>query len=819
MTLVGVIEAGEATALEEYLALKKRQFVKASGGDIGNEETISLRQDLSRLCGRIEAFLTDKEEQSDSHLVLGKVQSGKTAHMLGVVAALVNSSCSLVVLVSGVTGQLNRQTQRRLNKDIGNLPSVQVHVMPVPTIGELSRQDSQFISDLRTMVNRRIESTRVGSSRVANLPVLAMLENVHRVEALKAILEDLNGEFGSEFQVVIIDDEADQASPNGLARLGDETTIYGLLREIRQSGLRNCLLSYTATPQAVLLAAKTGALRPRHCCVLSVGKQYFGIEDVCKDIASNRLIKLTDVPAASQLTYPHSLREAFVDFLLLACIRRNSPELFFSCDENINRSTHDFIPESQSMQMLIHPSGRQRDHLKYHRWIKEIKVDIEQKLGYRVNSPDPEFVRRELQPAYERVLLRSEVPGGLLPLDIPPHWVENITAALVGSTGLIVVNADPTRPTEGVQMPDDDDKWSEKMQWILIGGDILGRGVTMPNLVSTYFLRSPKETNFDTLSQQMRFCGYRSRYKKFVYIYAPDVINKRFAEADVVDRVIYRYALKWDKENLDLVRFPPEVMHAQRGRSDIRPTRLNVLDSNIRSTTLNEVPFAATNILLPSVAVANAQLVVDLVKDKTVSFNSGETDWDIFEDVQLRDFEKLFTWHCCGSRDKTKLSSAKTLFDVELQEAGLAAVKKVIAFRGAGLVKKLAEVDRSEDWFSAKWTDNTAFRSLRIDSRMLLGQQTADEARGEWLRQLGNSDGPIPRWMIHGEMQYEGDPQRRLRDGVVTSRIGSCVIFVIEPVFVLSDTRSQGGKHLALGLELAILAPKDFSLSTWTVPA
>ena len=817
MTLVGVIEGGDASALEEYLDRKKRQFTKASGVEIGQEEIVNLRHDLSRLCGRIDAFLRDPTEEPDSHLILGKVQSGKTAHMLGVVAALVNSTCSLVVLVSGVTGQLNRQTQRRLNKDIGNLPSVPVHVLPVPTIGELNRPDSTFIRDLREKAKRRIDANRNGQNRVANLPVLAMLENVHRVEALKKILEELRVEFDQEFQVVIIDDEADQASPNGLARQGDETTIYALLRQIRESGLRNCLLSYTATPQAVLLAAKTGALRPRHCCVLSTGQQYFGIEHVCSDSAENNIIELNDVPTASQTDSPISLREAILEFLVIACLRRKAPDLFFSCDSRINDSGHVFIPESLSVQMLIHPSGRQRDHSRYHVWVKKIREDIENKLGYRAEDPDPTFVESELQPAYERVLLRSGVPRDVLPWSIPPDWIENITASLVGSTGVIVVNADSSRPTEGVYMPDDDEQWSEKQQWILIGGDILGRGVTMPNLVSTYFLRSPRQTNFDTLSQQMRFCGYRSRYKKFVYVYAPRDIIKRFREADVVDRVIYQYALKWDKENLDLKRFPPQVMHAQRGSSDLRPVRPNVLDSNIRTTDVRDVTFAAANVLLPTVAVANSRLSLKIIAGSNPSFTSSGTDWDCYTGLDDSMFEQLFEWRCIGDKDLAKLAAARTTFDVELQEAGLSRLPKVYAIRGTSLIQRIAQRIDPQSWFDQSLLDATAFRSLREGSRHLLGSITPSSARQAWIDQLGSLDNPTPSWIMHGEMQYEGDPQRRLRDAITTSGLGPCVIFLVEPVFVYSAPKRVGGEAVGLGLELAILAPKGYSLSSWTV--
>ena len=54
------------------------------------------------------------------------------------------------------------------------------------------------------------------------------------------------------------------------------------------------------------------------------------------------------------------------------------------------------------------------------------------------------------------------------------------------------------------------EQWNEGADaWVLIGGDILGRGLSIPHLVVTLFLRNPNEPLFDTSVQQMRFCGYR----------------------------------------------------------------------------------------------------------------------------------------------------------------------------------------------------------------------------------------------------------------------------------------------------------------------
>jgi hypothetical protein len=811
MTVIGVIEKNESTALEQYLVLKKNKFAKSSGTELGDLEVANLKTDLERLSNRINSFLSDSSEVRDSHLILGKVQSGKTAHMLGVVAGLVNSPCSLVVLVSGVTGQLTRQTQKRLTEDIGGLPKRPIHVLEVPTAGDLSKVNSTFIKDLMEKVDRRIRSTAGNKKGVANLPVLAMLENVHRVEALRQIIDSLFSKYGQKLNIVIIDDEADQASPNALASQGDESTIYGLLKVIRESGVRNCLLSYTATPQAVLLASRTGALKPRHCSVLSVGQQYFGIKSVTSDRFANRLIELSDVPSPNQVNAPDSLRSAFLDFLIIGCIRRLAPDHFFGCDEEINRVGHNSFPQSLSVQMLIHPSGRQKDHAKYHQWIKKIKDEIEESLGARVDDPDPQFINDELQPAYERVLKRSLAYNTVFPALIPTDWIMEITNILVGSTGLVVVNSDSNKPTDGVYMPDNDSDWERNDQWVLIGGDILGRGVTMPNLVSTYFLRAPKSTNYDTLSQQMRFCGYRSRYQDFVYVYAPKPIISRFKEAEIIDRVLFNYASNWDKKNIDLSRNPPEVVFAQRGRSSLAPTRPNVLDRNIIDTQLRDFVFIPERILYPEILQTNSNIVKRFRDGHVKAFSTG-TNWEVYLQVSDSDIEKIFDWQCNGSRDLSQKAAALIAFDKELEEAGLGDLPRVVAIRNGDLFSKILASDSAGTFFSEEMMSNVAYRSLLASSRRML---TSNGALGEWKNMFNRSTDSVPNWILNGEIGYEGDPQRRLRDKEITPQLGNCVIFAIEPVYVYSAPKPDGGEVIGLGVQLAIMAPKDFALITW----
>jgi hypothetical protein len=114
-----------------------------------------------------------------------------------------------------------------------------------------------------------------------------------------------------------------------------------------------------------------------------------------------------------------------------------------------------------------------------------------------------------------------------------------------------VVNSDKNKPGRQGAIPVSKSEWEEFKLWILIGGDILGRGLTIPQLTTTYFLRHPKNPNFDTVSQQMRFCGYRTNYAHFTYLFAENKTFGIFEVMDQIDSAIWRLAKKWDKERLN----------------------------------------------------------------------------------------------------------------------------------------------------------------------------------------------------------------------------------------------------------------------------
>jgi len=786
--------------LDDYLSLKSKDYVAASGPQLGKIDTDNLRNDIQRVIGRTTQFLTDPGIRQDSQLVLGHIQSGKTAHLLGVIAALVESRTCLCVLLSGVTGALNRQTQLRLQDDLESLPGHAVKAFPVPTEARLDQSD--VFSELHDLVARRVDVSRGATYRVMPpLPVLAVLESKARVASVSVIVDRFREEFGPDFTVVLIDDEADQASQNAKAKKSEESEIYRILKEIRAKDVRNCLLSYTATPQAVLLTSLDGSLRPRLCALTKTGIQYFGLNDLLSDELAKNRIPISDLPQSLPSPPPASLRRALIEFFLVGMIRRMKPSVFYSCDRRLRDYA---VPSLKSVQFLIHPSGRQVDHSIFYQWVKEINKDVVEKLGHGYAEPDVEFVNGELSGCYRELVSGLAGLESDLPLEIPDDWRNDLCASVSNSTRVLMVNSDKRSPTADEDMPSRAKDWEKSDQWILIGGDILGRGVTIPQLISTYFLRNPKSPQFDTLSQQMRFCGYRSRYSRFVKVWAPSDIFDLFKEMQQADSVLYRFARHWDETERDLKKYGGEIVFVQPGKKSINPTRPGVLDPSVKRTELREIVFQTKNYAVPDVCRSNSRVFLQEVLNVGVVDEESD-DWQIIEDVPREWFLEMFRRFEFSGSDSQRQSAVEVVLDPSLGELGLSALPIAVAFRSVREMTRISHGMMPETRVGAE-----------RGCRNLVTRALSGELMTIWEDHLRQSNSfRQAQWFDHVELvPVVGGTQRGVRDRL---NVSSC-LFSIELFDLMNSEVSQtksSGNHIGYGLGLSFLAPKNFKVDSW----
>jgi hypothetical protein len=281
-------------------------------------------------------------------LVLGYVQSGKTANFTAVISKAADAGYRLVIVLSGIDNSLRRQTQIRLNRELVGYADARLNAVRRPPIGRLWHQ---FTTEDRG------GDFRPGNANYAALqgsqPVLLVVKkNGTVLRRLHAWLDGAPHEVRAQLPTLVVDDEADQASVDTRGSYqSDEqqpdpeeyeapSRINGLIRELLGKFRRCCFVAYTATPFANILIPHDTTdprvgndLYPKDF-ILALPKPsgYFGAEDLFgrpDPGADVRLLGLDivravpdiDLVALDEGRVPESLEWAMLDFVLAGAAR------------------------------------------------------------------------------------------------------------------------------------------------------------------------------------------------------------------------------------------------------------------------------------------------------------------------------------------------------------------------------------------------------------------------------------------------------------------------------------------------------------------
>ena len=217
--------------------------------------------------------------RSRTGLVMGSVQSGKTASMLGVSALAIDNGIDIIVVLAGSRLSLWRQTYERLVQQLDsgedNAQKIKRRLLcPLPGIA-MSEQTLPLTTTYRlppAQVRQRL-------SQGKPLIIVAMkqTDHLHALAAsLRANVFSAVKELDRTVQMLVLDDEADDGSILDAIVESSQDPIYGRLKQIPRAianlwdppqgspeNLFSTYIAYTATPQANLLQEDHNPLAPR----------------------------------------------------------------------------------------------------------------------------------------------------------------------------------------------------------------------------------------------------------------------------------------------------------------------------------------------------------------------------------------------------------------------------------------------------------------------------------------------------------------------------------------------------------------------------
>jgi hypothetical protein len=360
---------------------------------------------------------------------------------------------------------------------------------------------------------------------------------------LKSLLDAFQKARAKGLSVFIIDDEADQASLNTFTnkRNGRVSTINKVITDFRNYFPVNTYLQVTATPQALFLQRPDHRYRPSFTVVTEPGSSYVG-GDAFFGSGASKLLRIVDLNEVTQLkatnqpkptgALPAGLKRALYTFLVGAAakiIERPSEGFAFLCHVSMSTKDHEFI------RQLI-------DDFK------------EETIGALENKSSTKYkaLERALQDAYNDLLTTES--------DLPPFKeIEAKISFYIKGANIKLVNATST----------DEIKLDSKFN-IFVGGNKLGRGVTIKNLLVSYYGRNPRAPKADTVLQHARMYGYRKSDLGVTRLFLPQRLADHFTSIHEMETSL-RDLLK---------QFPDGTFEGVYISGAWSPTRSNVVDPN-----------------------------------------------------------------------------------------------------------------------------------------------------------------------------------------------------------------------------------------------
>jgi hypothetical protein len=554
-------------------------------------------------------------------LVLGYVQSGKTANMAATIAKAADSGYRMVIVLAGMTNVLRQQTQSRLMSDVLNHNP------------HLWWEGTTIERDFRLEKGIKLPAIEKGKCSL-----FVIKKNAAVLRRLKKALNQLSEMERKALPTLIIDDECDQASINTASYRSSVTRINSLIRDLREKLAKVTYVGFTATPYAnVLMAEKsvdgTRDLYPSEFIVsLDEPEAYFGAHRLFGDDydAENdsELPYIRRVPEEDRSSLQPASRKGRDDFSPSL-----TPSLKDACDYYLlSLAAREARGQGQEhCCMLIHTTIYAGCHRRLRRMVEREWL-----------SPLLQGLRGEEQQILEDLRLLWERESQALSdarrtgLSCPatPERFEELAPYLLPAAERISMTVENSESELSDRL---DFSSGEPVQSIVIGGNVLARGLTIEGLVCSYFIRS--STQYDTLMQMGRWFGYRRGYEDLPRIWMTRELEKAFRDLVSVEEMIRSEIIEiarkgWTPSEM-AVRVPQIAGLSITARNKLVLANLEQCEVSYYGTHEQTISFPVDREFHLSNWDAGHALIAELMQSTPVIHESGVSS-HLFRDVGYR---------------------------------------------------------------------------------------------------------------------------------------------------------------------------------------
>lgn len=500
--------------------------------DWSDESILQLDESTRSIVERL-ADPTSETAYQSKGLVVGYVQSGKTANFTGVVAKAADAGYRLIIVLGGMLDVLRNQTQRRIDKELVGKELLQREYANDPDwdeflshgakpsemgafdLSRLTGPEGDYQSVKYALDALRFE--RHDKSQAFNSP-----DNLYRADARIAVLKKNSAVIGrlltdlrkiarsklgaplDQIPVLIIDDESDQGgintrapSPSGA---DDRAPTNRAIVELLKILPRAQYVGYTATPFANVFVDPSSEedIFPKDFLIsLPRPTGYMGVSDFYDldagdgDPTPNRRDFVRDVVDRDEK--PANLQRAIDCFILAGAIK-------------LWRAARDEKLKFRHHTMLVHVSQKQADH----RTLAELVRKTYRTAGYdggKGLDRLEKLLETDFRPVHERRGGDLEFPASFD--ELVEHVGECLQKIGEPAEAVLIINTQNKQDTPDFQ---------QRPVWkILVGGTKLSRGYTVEGLTVSYYRRRTGAA--DTLMQMGRWFGFRRGFSDLVRLF------------------------------------------------------------------------------------------------------------------------------------------------------------------------------------------------------------------------------------------------------------------------------------------------------------
>lgn len=540
-------------------------------------------------------------------LVMGDVQSGKTAMYTAIASKAIDAGYKIVIILAGTKEDLRSQTQSRMDTELvghGYVYDKNAVKWKEKTLGvKLSNPEHMDITSFtsaREDFNANAADANRVSMKMLACPVLFVVKKCSPV--LKNLLGWLDKSKDQTtkkimYPALIFDDECDEASINTMSH-EEATAINGKIRELVSVFYKSNYIGVTATPFANILIPPTVDddinLEPTSAddkrivwhdlfpqdfiYALDVPSNYTGVSAIFGNLLDDDGNLRTDITGRICLPPKSEIEEGSTD-----CSYMLAPIDYDALAEKIPRTRADIkagktvtgLPDDMqdALRYFILLNGIfDSDWLKFRKMNKHRSmlvnvspyVDIHEQLGNYITT----WLENRKAELFSYGCLDWPLAGEQCPELQKLHdvfekqcleklgeisWKELLPQLHFSTKSIKVIIQNANSPEKL-----DYAKAELGLRAIAIGGYSFSRGLTLENLCVSYYDRT--SICYDTLLQMGRWFGYRDGYKRFCRIFMTEESIKNYVHLNTALQDLRKTLLEMNRQGLSPKEFGLRIM-------------------------------------------------------------------------------------------------------------------------------------------------------------------------------------------------------------------------------------------------------------------